>query len=138
MDWMLGKKIGGGMSREVFEFEFDLDYVVKVECYGTSFQNPIEFSTWMDVRTTPIAHHFAQCKAISVHGSILIMERTYVPPVKFKWPDKMPGMFTDFKRQNFGLNKKGKLVCHDYGTHMAMYNTGFNKRMKKANWWDDE
>lgn len=139
MNLLLGKKIGSGTTREVYEYAPDPDnWVIKVELGAGMFQNVIEFSTWNDVREGPIAKYFAVVKHISTYGCWLIMERTSTPPKNYKWPVKMPAMLTDFKRTNYGLTSKGKLVCHDYGTHLGTYNSGQSPRLRKANWWDSE
>lgn len=127
-----GKKLGSGIARTVYENNFDkTGVVVKIEDVTQSFQNVIEWETWQRVKDTEFARWFAPCVGISPCGIVLVMART-MPATKF--PDKLPVYLTDTKRTNYGIYK-GRLVCHDYGTHLLM-ERGMTKRMRKANWWD--
>jgi len=132
---LCGRRIGDGLSREVYVFRWNTNMVIKIEV-GNEHQNAIEYSTWTDIANGPLARYFAPCRMISPYGAWLVMERTTVPGPRYKWPTTFPAMFTDFKRSNYGLNSKGKLVCHDYGTNLAMHNSGFNTRAKKCEWWE--
>lgn len=136
--------IGRGMSREVYSSRLMPDCVIKVEDGAGSFQNIVEWETWLRVRDTPMSHWFAKCKWISPTGQILIMERTRQPALS-EYPDKMPVFLCDLKRTNYGIStapnaKTGKplhmFVCHDYGTNM-LFEHGLSKRMRKAEWWDE-
>lgn len=144
-DLLCDKEIGRGMSRQVFSSKLLPDCVVKIEETAGRFQNIIEWETWERVKETPFSKWFAACRWISPNGTILIMERTR-PPAPKEYPDLMPVFLCDFKRTNYGMSmlpdpKTGKpanvLVCHDYGTHL-MFENGMTKRMRKANWWDED
>ena len=130
---LCNQKIGGGMSRVVFNSELLPDCVVKVESGGGCFQNVIEWETWQRVRDTEHSIWFAPCRWISPNGSILIMEKTE-PIAKSAYPEKMPIFFTDFKYLNYGFYD-GRVVCHDYGTSL-IFEHGMTKRLKKADWWE--
>lgn len=125
------QQIGHGMSRSTFSSKLLPNSVVKVEDYAGRFQNVVEWETWQRVRGTPFERWFAPCEWISPNGSVLVMART-TPATKF--PSTMPVFLTDFKRTNYGLYK-GRLVCHDYGTHL-MFEHGMSKRERRAEWYD--
>lgn len=129
----LGKKLGSGMSRDVYEFTFNRDYVVKVENSSGSFQNIIEWEIWNNVQYMPsVSKWFAPCVNISPCGVFLIQRKVIQQDPK-KYPKKVPYFFKDTKYENFGT-VDGKLVCCDYGTFLREdhFNT---KRMKNADWW---
>lgn len=127
------QKINSGMSRTVWSSKLVPDCVIKIEDTVGQFQNIIEWETWLRVRDTVHRRWFAPCRWISGNGAILIMERTHEPAPK-QYPVNMPAYLTDFKRTNYGM-LNGKLVCHDYGTHM-LFENGLTKRMKPAKWWN--
>lgn len=134
--FLLGEKLGNGIDREVYVYEPNHDQVIKVETGKGNFQNVIEMLTWGAAveQNSPAAKYLAQVFQISVYGCWLRMERTWSPPESYKMPAKMPAFFTDFKMSNFGLTKDGRLVCHDYGTNLAIYK-GVTGRMRNAEWW---
>ena len=130
---MCGQRIGGGASRDVYEFVPDSSLVVKFEVRNSMFQNVIEWETWKEVMETEHAAWFAPCKLISPCGTVLLQKRT--EKIRDKYPEKMPSYFTDFKYTNYGMYND-HIVCHDYGTN-RMVVTGMNKRMRTANWWEE-
>lgn len=136
---LCGDKIAHGMSREVFACRIDPKCVVKCEDTAGHFQNIIEWETWQRVKDTPYSRWFAECKWISPSGCVLIMERTR-PASPSEFPDRVPVFLTDLKRSNFGMaqsnGKRDWFVCHDYGTHL-MFENGMTKRLKKADWWEE-
>ena len=130
IDLCLGKQIGNGAGRDVFEWLPDKTLVAKIEDGSKSFQNIMEWETWGRVGNVAGVHvWFAACHNISACGTVLLQERTSVPA---KYPDKVPAWFTDIKKSNFGM-VGNKFVCHDYGVHMMIEN-GMTKRMRKADW----
>lgn len=127
------KKIGGGMSREVFSSKLLPNSVIKCESGQRIFQNQFEWEIWQNIGYSALGKKWlAPCEWISPCGSVLIMKKT-TPAVKY--PDKMPAFLTDFKHTNYGMYK-GRLVCHDYGTAHFL-NVGLTKRMKKADWYEE-
>lgn len=125
-----GEKLGFGLSRDVFVFEWDPRYVVKFEAGAQSFQNVTEWNTWQDAQHhDEAAKWLAPCVKISACGCVLIQRRTR--PAK-KLPDKVPAFFTDLKASNFGMIGS-KFVCHDYGINL-MCNSGLTTRLRKADW----
>ncbi len=133
--WMLvGERIGYGMSRAVYECKLRPDCVVKVEDAQQRFQNIMEWETWQRVKGTEFEKWFAPCEWISPAGVVLVMKFTN-PLRKQEYPEKMPAFLTDFKRSNYGMYN-GRVVCHDYGTHLMLEN-GMTKRMQKVDWWEE-
>ena len=135
---MIGKELGDGVARRVFEYVPNAsDTVIKIEDGAGSFQNVLEWTIWTDLAETAWGKRWlAPCIRISPCGVYLMQWRTQPPGPTFKWPKKLPWVFTDRKKQNFGIFK-GRLVCHDYGT----LGIGFTKgaplgRMSAAEWWD--
>lgn len=133
-DWMncgLGKKIGTGIGRQVFVYDLNPQFVIKVEESG--YQNVIEYELWNAVKDTPYRKWFAPVRHMSGMGTILLMDRTLPAPRK-AYPKRMPVFLGDYKYSNYGL-LNGKLVCHDYGSMICATN-GLSKKMRKADWWD--
>lgn len=127
---LCGELIASGMSRSVYVFRLDTEYVVKVEDRNTqTFQNVSEWQAWQAVKDTPYRRWFAPIAQISGNGRILIMKRTK-PATKF--PERMPAFLGDFWKQNYGT-LDGRLVCHDYGVHY-LYERGLTSRMLRAKW----
>ena len=134
---LCGEKLGSGMSRDVYVCTLLPDCVVKVETLRDHFQNIVEWELWKDVQGTPAAEWFAECKWISPNGQLMIQERTR-PAAPIEFPERIPIWFTDTKRTNWGvsLNRKGKIICHDYGISLIFRYGTDTKKMQKAKWWD--
>lgn len=132
--WLLcDKKIGSGMSREVYSSELFPDCVIKIENEAGSFQNVIEANTWWRVKDTPYKKWFAPVVAISPAGGILIQKRT-TPALKY--PKKLPLFLGDTKTNNYGMFE-GNFVCHDYGYDWFI-KYGLTNRVKEVLWADTE
>lgn len=135
-DWManaLGKKLGGGIGRQVFVYDLNPQFVIKIEQSG--FQNVVEREIWLATKTTKHAKWFAPVRRISGLGCILLMDRT-LPAPRSSFPKKMPDFLGDLKYSNFGM-LRGKLVCHDYGTLCNFLHAVPSRvKMSKAQWWD--
>src|SRR3954463_9295638 len=72
---MLGAKLGGGMSRQVYDCAIGEHIVVKVEADEGHFQNVIEWETWQSLKDTAHARWLAPCHFISPCGGVLIMSK---------------------------------------------------------------
>ena len=108
----LGKWLGGGMSRQVYEHPTDKNKVIKIENSAREFQNVIEWEFWQNWQyDKDVSKWLAPCYSISYNGTFLIMDRT-IPLITT--PKYLPTFLTDHKLDNYGM-LKGKLVCHDYG-----------------------
>lgn len=108
----VGKKLGGGYSREVYEHNLDPNVVIKIESWDTrDFANASEWNLWRQADGYPeVRRWLAPCLHISPNGTILIQART--TPIK-RMPKELPDFFTDVKPANLGLYK-GRVVVHDY------------------------
>lgn len=136
--FLIGKKLGEGVSREVYEYGGNpVEYVVKIETEGDRFQNVVEYQFWQSVRDAPdMLRWIAPCARISPQGNYMIQERT--TPITLgelrKRLPKVPVWCSDLKVSNWGRLPNGKIVCHDYGTHVAIGHA--STRLRKADWWD--
>lgn len=132
-----GKLIGSGISRNVYTFGHNADYVLKVEYSQGYYQNTAEWLIWERVRgVKAIADWFAPCNSISDMGRWLIQRRTTavtIDELRKKVP-RVPVFFTDLKVGNWGRLGK-RIVCHDYGSALVT-EYGLTSRMKKADWWE--
>lgn len=115
---ILGKRLGGGLSREVFVFAFNPRYVVKIEAQS-NFQNVTEYMIWEAVMNTEWARWFAPVKRISPLGTALIMRRaTPVNDVPARAKDSFPKLLPDFLADTRDVNwgwLNGCWVMVDYG-----------------------
>lgn len=128
--FMLGQKLGQGMSREVFVLPFDETKVVKVEDSSGCFQNVHEWEFWQNWQHDKLVKKWlAPCYFISDSGTFLIMDRTEPLP-RSRTPKKVPGFLTDHKIANFGL-LKNRVVCHDYGKVRCTIDDDLR------NWWGE-
>lgn len=137
-DWLqslIGDKLGDGVAREVYVSQIDPTLVIKLELTRTSFQNITEWKVWQDLKGTTEAKFLAPVTWISDSGSVLMMKRT-TPMPPGKEPKLLPKWMSDFKRANFGM-LGNKVVCHDYGTDVKLYQHGYlSKKLQKVAWWD--
>lgn len=133
---VVGDRLGGGSSREVYVFAPDPSIVIKIEDRSRSFQNIAEYDFWNAVVHRPyFAQWFAPVLRISSCGCVLLMRRTSPIP-KDQYPERTPAFFADMKFGNFGL-LDGQFVCHDYGSNVGVQAANaMTKRQMKANWWE--
>lgn len=131
--FIIGERIGGGVARSVYHY--NVDSVIKVETGSQSFQNVREWENWLTLRDTPFGKRWlAPCLSISSCGIYLVQKKTSPPDQKFKWPERIPRVLTDRKRENFGI-LGSHLVCHDYGTLDVGLARDVNlERMSKSEW----
>ena len=128
----LGRRIGSGISRNVYEHAFDETLVIKVELYAQSFQNITEWKAWDVVQSDKkLKNWFAPCVAISDCGTVLLQKKAE-PIHKKDYPKQVPKCFGDLKYDNFGM-LNGKFVCVDYGNFLI--SNGIAHGLKKASWW---
>jgi hypothetical protein len=132
----IGKKLGEGASRDVYEFNLDPNkYVVKVAKESTT-SNYVEAIIWDEVQHFTgdmqwVKEWFAPVHYISPNAKILIMARTHNHPSK-KRPSQVPAFLCDIKRSNFGWYRN-KLVCHDYGFLYPISN--YKKKFQQVGAW---
>lgn len=117
---LIGKKIGSGAFRDVYEHASRKDYVVKIaKSTEGNICNSIEFQVWSEVMhfknsLEEVKNWFAPVIEISTNCCVLIMKRTYEKPGKIR-PTDIPKILVDTHYDNFGWIGN-KLVCHDYGS----------------------
>jgi hypothetical protein len=133
-----GKRIGSGTFRDVYEFNLDPEYVVKLEKKSTS-SNITEFTIWDEVRGLKgnlawVKGWFAPIIYLSPNGKVLIMKKTE-PKLNKERPNKVPAFLMDAQHDNFGW-LGNKFVCHDYGFINGLIS--YNKRFKKVDWYEQE
>jgi hypothetical protein len=127
----VGKLIGSGMSRKVYECTIDDTLVIKIEDKGFR-QNIIEYEIYNASAGFAPSKWLAPCVFISKCGRVLLQKKT-IPVRKNEVPAKVPSWLTDFKLSNFGIYN-GKFVCHDYGTTLIT-NYVFSNKMKKFDYY---
>lgn len=129
-NFMCGEYLGGGVARHVFTYLPDPTCVIKIEHRAQSFQNAAEWDLWQqhNFAKTDTRKWLAPCVKISDCGSMLVMKRTKPVPFTLKLPKRLPNVLCcDLKRENWGM-LKGKLVCHDYGRHDAIFYASQTRR----------
>lgn len=131
-DCILGKELGRGMSRIVYQHRTDPTLVVKVETEGGSFQNVKEAEIWFEVEHTPFKRWFAPVVYVSGCGSVIIQKKCE-PIEKKRYPKKLPIFLTDTKYGNYGM-LDGKFVCFDYGS--IAFTMDWKNKLKKVDWWE--
>lgn len=132
-DFFCNYCIGTGASRKVYPLLFNENYVIKYE-YTYSHNNIVEWDFYMQL---PEAYkqYFARPILLSTNGKLMLQERTFQP---LKYPDYILSILADTKKENFGITKDNRFVCHDWANHrMFTTRNGMNEkpRFKKSNFW---
>lgn len=135
-DMLLGRKLGHGVGRTVYECRLDRRMVVKLEERGGSYQNIIEWEAWKILKDEDAGRWLAPCVSMSANGSVLIQHRTY-PVSRGAYPKRMPVFLGDYKYGNYGALPDGRFVAHDYGSLTNLGNGIFSGAMRAARWWDE-
>jgi hypothetical protein len=130
MDMMLGKYLGRGIHRMVFEYALDKKYVVKLDDSGKGM-NFIEHDVWKRIQFTRHAKWFAPIKSVSTNG-IIMLQRKCEKLEDWERPKKVPAFFTDTHSDNFG-KLDGRPVCFDYALNLLM-EQGMTSKLKKPRW----
>lgn len=129
----VGKCLGYGQNRYVYEHEFDPTLVLKYEPTGDEFQNVLEWRVWQEVKDhKTLSVWFAPCIALSPNGVWLIQKKIKVLP-KEKYPKKLPDFIGDTSYLNFGMLGK-RFVCCDYGTPSIARIFWRSKMLAKVKW----
>ena len=131
-DIIIGKKLGFGIDRTVFEFYFSDNKVIKIATGSEGrANNQIEYKLWDEIQNTKYDKWFAKCFGVSPNGKYLIQEKIKFKDIS-KYPKEIPHFFTDIKTENYGWTDKGKFVCCDYSRQIIT--NGITSRMKKVKW----
>lgn len=123
---LMGKKLGSGAYRDVYECPMDPTVVVKYEhsCSGR-FCNIDEWNIWRDAQENPeIAAWLAPVRFVSSCGQFLIQDRT--APIT-RVPKRVPSFMCDLKAENMGRLGR-RVVFHDYAN--TLIETQAFKRLK--------
>jgi len=129
-DFFLGKLLGYGVSRCVFEYSFDKRFVVKIDLSDYN-ANVIEANIWQHVARIPkLSKWFAPVGMLSRCGRIMFQRKCNTKTEVSKYPKNIPDFFRDVKYSNWGL-LGDRVVCFDY-SHVSITQLGDNK-MVKAN-----
>ncbi|HEX5704862.1 MAG TPA: hypothetical protein VFX97_16815 [Pyrinomonadaceae bacterium] len=130
--YLCAEDLDYGLYRDVYVFKQDRRYVVKVERDMSTgqFANVTEWRNWIDNEEwKEFSRWLAPCHAITESGQILIQRRVYSHSLDH-YPERIPALFTDTKRTNFGWIGS-RFVCCDYS-----YLLSASFRLKKVKWWD--
>lgn len=131
-DFFLGKYLGSGVSRHVFEYALDTSYVIKIDVSNYN-ANAMEHAIWETVEYVPkLAQWFAPVKRMSTNARIMMQKKADVNKDLALYPKSVPAFFTDIKDSNYGFIK-GKFVCVDYASTLLL-DLVDNYKMKKVNW----
>jgi hypothetical protein len=122
IQFFVGKRIGSGASRNVYDMETCDCCVLKVEHRGGTFHNVMEFRVWEAVMHTNLQDWFAPCVRIDAMGNVLQQKKTrpfrdkqdFHEAVERYRGGLIPSFFDDVHYGNFGMFE-GLPVCHDYG-----------------------
>lgn len=131
IETVLGKKLGEGAYRTVYELQYNPTKVCKVELRGDAFANVEEFDVWSRLKDTKWAKFLAPIHSIDQFGAVMIQERT-TPLTDEQWFGfkRIPNFITDLKKDNFGM-LDGRVVAHDYGLNLIR-DLGMNSLRIKA------
>ncbi|CAL4868120.1 hypothetical protein MMA231_02394 [Asticcacaulis sp. MM231] len=110
---LLGRIIGRGVNRTVYDWIGRDDVVIKVQNRLPCRANYTEWLLYNQMRGAPaLKTLFARVWALSDTGHYLVMERLAPLPEDALLPP-FPTFLTDRKRENFGLSPAG-VKCLDY------------------------
>jgi hypothetical protein len=129
-DFVFGRQLGRGASREVYEFAPDPTAVIKYEYATNKFDNAHEWTLWSELRDTKWGDWLAPIRKVSACGTFLIQERT-APLTEFPKGFRVPSFLADRKPENFGMYR-GRVVAHDYGNHRMFARGIVGVRLEKA------
>lgn len=131
----LGKLLGQGVSRKVYEFRpWPGDYVVKVQT-GESYedgdyQNIAEWALWQGA-DLKLRQWLAPCVLLGPGGGALLQVRCEPCP-EHLIPKKIPKVLGDAHKANFGIHKE-RVVVTDYGRNFVHRLAANARVMRKVN-----
>ena len=129
---VLGEFLAEGIHRRVYVCKIDPRYVVKIEpsMIAGDFANVMEWRFWIDNKEwKDLSKWLAPCEIISQDGRILIQRRVQFYMSR-EYPERIPSLFTDLKKGNYGWIGK-QLVCCDYPFTLM---NNHSLRLKKIKW----
>lgn len=135
---LLGKRLGKGQARDVYECAFNKELVVKIEARigkeAAPFSNVIEHAIWHESEGTEWRRWLAPCDWISPFGTALIMSKT-TPMTEAERPRDVPSFLSDLQPSNWGM-LDGRPVAHDYGNN-AVYHLALKHAVIERGAWHD-
>lgn len=130
-----GELIGQGTYRDVYALKDNPRYVVKIERDMSTgkFCNATEYVNWCDLRYWDfIEPWLCPCVRITETSQVLIQKRAKLIESVDQLPEKVPSIFTDLKRTNWGiLNKRPVLLDYPYLRYTM------SQRMRTPKWRDE-
>lgn len=133
-NFLCGELLDYGIHRDVYLSKHDSRYVIKIErdMSEGAFANVCEWRTWINNKDwKDLSKWLARSYLITEKGNLLVQQRVYFYKSR-EYPEKIPSLFTDLKKSNYGW-VGNQLKCCDYAS-LLMNNHSL--RLKKANWWD--
>jgi hypothetical protein len=123
LERLIGERIGGGSSRDVFVDRENTNRVIK-RAKGSVGANWIEYLVWVAARDTRWKDVLTECFSISQSGKFLCMERVQAPIEAAQYPNVpiVPWWLQDLQPKNFGTAPDGSVKVCDY----AMVSLGFD------------
>jgi hypothetical protein len=137
------QKIGEGATRIVYTIKgFDWLVMKKERLKSTIIHNVLECAISDSVQHLHgdlkfIKDMHAKCYGalIDPQYSLLFQQRVTLDAAG-EFPEKLPSMFTDIKKNNFGWIGK-QLVCFDYANNFyRMFGLCCNQRTRKVHWYE--
>jgi len=107
----LGKKIGEGAHRVVYEYLPDPEWVAKVLKAGDG--NAKEIEHFAMLKANKLGHLVAPCRRLGKDPDVILMVRAERAEFEEGEMVKVPLFFPDFKPDNYGM-LGGRLVAIDY------------------------
>lgn len=133
---ILGKEIGEGASRKVFQHAQDDSLVVKLATTSYGVQDNCNEAQmwdkikWLEKDSAWVKDWFAPVVYVSPNCNVLIMKKTTDIPSKKK-PIEVPSFLSDVCTRNFGW-LGNKYVAHDYGFISGFIQ--YKKKFRKVEW----
>lgn len=132
---LLGKVLGMGESRIVYDCPILPDCVVKVEVGSRRFDNIFEHEVWTNYEyDDKLCDWLAPVVSISPCGIYLIQKKTEPVRSLSDLPRKIPRFFSDTKKENWGWFED-RIVAHDYANNKIFAGGQYDK-MVDAEWWE--
>lgn len=136
---VLGKVLGTGVARRVYQWLPDPNLVAKVQMRESyeerDYQNIAEWQLWTSA-SEELKKWLAPCTWISPCGALLLQRWCATDLAHVKIPTKVPAILADCHEENFGRYwdeeaKVTRVVLIDYGRHWAIEMASNARAMKR-------
>lgn len=131
--FLCGDLLDYGLYRDVYISKHDPRYVIKIErdMSTGNFANVCEWRNWVNnIDWLELSKWLARSYLITENGQLLVQQRVHFYNNR-EYPNKIPSLFTDLKKSNYGWIGN-QLKCCDY-SFILMNNHSL--KLKKAKWW---